>query len=181
MAEYQKEEVYGTICINDLNEVLLVKGKKAQKWSFPKGHLKRDEKELVCAKRELYEETGVMLKDNYVACHKMHAGTYYVFQMKEMPCLEIQDDREIDAVTWWPIHELPGADANVDVSILRTLMKSIRKNQCVFDFLKSPFVHKRITSIKESIRSRPRNIPNSPPTMCGEQEEIAAARMVVVN
>jgi len=37
----------------------LVFGKKHQKWSFPKGHLNRNESMEDCAYREIKEETGI--------------------------------------------------------------------------------------------------------------------------
>lgn len=57
----------GVILLNlDMKEILLVFQNQSQKWGFPKGHMTRIElynKEyLKCAKRELYEETGVDLR-----------------------------------------------------------------------------------------------------------------------
>jgi bis(5'-nucleosidyl)-tetraphosphatase len=39
-------------------QVFLVKHKKGNYWSFPKGHHKADEKRLQTTQRELFEETG---------------------------------------------------------------------------------------------------------------------------
>ena len=52
--------VRGAILLNnDMDEVLLVKGwKKGASWSFPRGKINKDEKDLDCAIREVYEETG---------------------------------------------------------------------------------------------------------------------------
>lgn len=57
----------GIILFNlDMNDLLVVFQNQSQKWGFPKGHMTRIElynKEyLKCAKRELYEETGVDLR-----------------------------------------------------------------------------------------------------------------------
>lgn len=42
-----------------MDHVLLVKGwKKNASWSFPRGKINKDEKDLDCAIREVYEETG---------------------------------------------------------------------------------------------------------------------------
>ncbi|KAF2743535.1 DCP2-domain-containing protein, partial [Sporormia fimetaria CBS 119925] len=56
--------VRGGILLNhDMTEVVLVKGwKKSAKWSFPRGKLNKEEHDLVCAVREVYEETGYDLK-----------------------------------------------------------------------------------------------------------------------
>lgn len=45
--------------VNDQLVVALVFGKKHQKWSFPKGHLHRNEAFEECAYREIQEETGI--------------------------------------------------------------------------------------------------------------------------
>ena len=39
----------------------LVKGKKSNKWGFPKGHMEEGESEIDTARREFYEETGYNL------------------------------------------------------------------------------------------------------------------------
>jgi mRNA-decapping enzyme subunit 2 len=55
--------VRGAIILNDtLDEVLLVRGwKKGSNWSFPRGKINKDEDDLDCAVREVYEETGLNL------------------------------------------------------------------------------------------------------------------------
>lgn len=52
--------VRGAIILNEtMDEVLLVKGwKKGASWSFPRGKINKDERDLDCAVREVYEETG---------------------------------------------------------------------------------------------------------------------------
>jgi len=52
--------VRGAIMLNDaMDEVVLVKGwKKSASWSFPRGKINKGEKDLDCAVREVYEETG---------------------------------------------------------------------------------------------------------------------------
>lgn len=51
--------------LNDaMDEVVLVKGwKKGANWSFPRGKINKDEKDLDCAIREIYEETGFDIKE----------------------------------------------------------------------------------------------------------------------
>ena len=46
--------------LNDaMDQAILVKGwKKGANWSFPRGKINKDEKDLDCAIREVYEETG---------------------------------------------------------------------------------------------------------------------------
>lgn len=57
--------VRGAILLNhDMDEVLLVKGwKKNASWSFPRGKINKDEKDLDCAVREVYEETGYDVRE----------------------------------------------------------------------------------------------------------------------
>ncbi len=44
---------------DEMDEVVLVKGwKKNANWSFPRGKINKDESDLDCAIREVYEETG---------------------------------------------------------------------------------------------------------------------------
>lgn len=57
--------VRGAIMLNeDMTHAVLVKGwKKGAKWSFPRGKINKDEPDLDCAIREVYEETGYDLKE----------------------------------------------------------------------------------------------------------------------
>ena len=57
--------VRGAIMLNHtMDHVILVKGwKKGSKWSFPRGKINKDEKDIDCAVREVYEETGFDLRE----------------------------------------------------------------------------------------------------------------------
>lgn len=57
--------VRGAIILNDaMDQVLLVKGwKKGANWSFPRGKINKDERDLDCAVREAYEEIGYDLNE----------------------------------------------------------------------------------------------------------------------
>lgn len=52
--------VRGAIMLNEeMDQAVLVKGwRKGAKWSFPRGKINKEEKDLDCAIREVYEETG---------------------------------------------------------------------------------------------------------------------------
>jgi mRNA-decapping enzyme subunit 2 len=56
--------VRGAIMLNeDMTKAVLVKGwKKSAKWGFPRGKINKNEADLDCAVREVYEETGFDLK-----------------------------------------------------------------------------------------------------------------------
>lgn len=60
MAYKTRVPVRGAIILNlTMDKCLLVKGwKKGASWSFPRGKINKDEDDLVCAIREVREETG---------------------------------------------------------------------------------------------------------------------------
>ena len=63
----RKVQECGVILLNrDLHELLVVLQRESMKWGFPKGHMSRMEmynKDYFnCAKRELFEETGIDLR-----------------------------------------------------------------------------------------------------------------------
>jgi mRNA-decapping enzyme subunit 2 len=57
--------VRGAILLNEsMDQAVLVKGwKKGSSWSFPRGKINKDEKDLDCAIREVYEETGYDIRE----------------------------------------------------------------------------------------------------------------------
>lgn len=57
----KREKSCGAVVINDKSEVLLVKH-NAGHISFPKGHIEENETEVMCAYREVLEETGIKIK-----------------------------------------------------------------------------------------------------------------------
>ena len=107
--------IYGAICVSPENTLLLVKGRRSGKWSFPKGHIESGETTLDCALRELYEETGLKLDQTAIGCHKLSVGQYYIFETNEAP-LEIQDNNEIEEALWIPFDRLASMNCNVDVN-----------------------------------------------------------------
>jgi len=110
-------KVYGTVCISPNNTILVVKGRKSGKWSFPKGHKMRAETYIKCALRETYEETGVSLY-NHAHTHyqKMSAGEYYFFDVESELETCINDSLEIEEVAWLSPIELEALNCNVDVN-----------------------------------------------------------------
>ena len=117
---YQPPEmkVYGCICISANNRVLLVKGRKSKKWSFPKGHREStDYSTLDCALRELKEETGLVLRNNYLCVKKYKAAEYYIYSMPEESRILPYDTREIEDAGWFTFDEVKELSKNVDVSM----------------------------------------------------------------
>lgn len=145
--------VYGAICINSSGFVLLVRGRKSQKWSFPKGHCKHNESDIECARRELFEETGLIAPETFLSSHKLRGGEYFIFPIEQSePFLPIiQDSWEIEEVAWWPLHTLPEI-SNIDVSIFRTLMKHSKVEDPILQYINSPEAYTRVSSIKQTIQ-----------------------------
>jgi 8-oxo-dGTP pyrophosphatase MutT (NUDIX family) len=117
------EKVFGSICITPQNKILLVKGRRSGKWSFPKGHKQYGETYLECARRETLEETGIDLSSYIpVAIHRLSIGEYYFYEIEEQrPC--INDTREIVDVRWMSLSELRSSRCNVDISAFLSRLK----------------------------------------------------------
>lgn len=148
-------KVYGAILINNFGEVLLVRGRLSKKWSFPKGHCERQETDLACAKRELFEETGLEVETNYTSYHKLKGGSYFVFAVSGRPYAEFSDRREIEIAQWWPLRSLPIADSNVDVSIFRSLMRSLTnlEDTSISEYIDTDDAHQKISNITRNINN----------------------------
>jgi hypothetical protein len=142
-------QVFGAICLDALGNVLLVKGRKSQKWSFPKGHCKRGEKDIECARRELLEETGLNLSCEPVGFYKLRGGSYFIFEVDTVNVLQVRDQWEIDDIMWCPLNILPQA-SNIDVSIFRSIMRGIDSDDAQ-RYLGSPEAHRRMVSITKNI------------------------------
>ena len=111
------QKVFGVILISKYKNVLLVKGRKVNKWSFPKGHLQSDESSFDCAMRECFEETGICLKDtNYNHYKKLYSGGYFIYLDTEEYNFNIQDNLEICDIAWIPWYKLRQLRKNIDVS-----------------------------------------------------------------
>jgi 8-oxo-dGTP pyrophosphatase MutT (NUDIX family) len=124
------DKVYGSICISALNTILLVRGRKSNKWSFPKGHKKRGETYIECAVRETYEEAGIAL-DNIVpsAYQRLSIGEYYFYDLEEEILPSIIDTQEILEARWMSINEMRKESCNVDVN---NFLARLRRNNNFF-------------------------------------------------
>ena len=155
--------VYGAICVNNLGKILLVRGRQSQKWSFPKGHCEKHETAEICARRELYEETGLVIRSNYTSVHKLFGGEYFVFAVEGEPDVFPHDCNEIVEVRWWPMASIPSLETNIDLSIFRTVIKDLyAQDMDVEDYMDSNEGRRRIATIKRKItQSDPANVPFS--------------------
>lgn len=113
--------VRGAIMLNhDMDAVVLVKGwKKGANWSFPRGKINKDEPDLDCAIREVYEETGydiheasLVAKDENVkfieiTMREQHMRLY-VFRGVLMDTeFEPKTRKEISKIQWYKLSDLP--------------------------------------------------------------------------
>ncbi|KAL1842830.1 hypothetical protein VTJ49DRAFT_3997 [Mycothermus thermophilus] len=113
--------VRGAILLNEaMDSTVLVKGwKKGANWSFPRGKINKDEDDLECAIREVYEETGLDLKkaglvpkDDEVKYIQISMREQqirlYVFRNIPMDTVfEPKTRKEISKVEWYKLSELP--------------------------------------------------------------------------
>ncbi|KAI9801143.1 MAG: hypothetical protein M1825_003417 [Sarcosagium campestre] len=113
--------VRGAILLNEsMDEVLLVKGwKKGSSWSFPRGKINKDEKDLDCAIREVYEETGFHIREaglvrdeentKYIEITMREQNIrLYVFKAVSMETrFAPRTRKEISKIEWHRLAELP--------------------------------------------------------------------------
>ncbi len=105
------------IVIKD-NKVLLGKRKKAHgagTWAFPGGHLEYKESIEACAKREVFEETGIHIKN--IRCgtftndifpkDQKHYVTLFVISEYDTGVLELKEPEKCEKWDWFHWNELP--------------------------------------------------------------------------
>ncbi|KAK4540997.1 hypothetical protein LTR36_008366 [Oleoguttula mirabilis] len=116
--------VRGAILMDEsMEKLVLVKGwKKGASWSFPRGKINKDEKDLDCAIREVYEETGYdIIKAGLVPEAGEHGAKYIDVTMREQHMrlfvfkgvpedtyFEPQTRKEISKIAWYNVRDLPG-------------------------------------------------------------------------
>lgn len=118
-------------------QFLVVRGKDSGIWSFPKGRMDENEDEEVCAIREVYEETGILiesLKGNERL--KIGRNTYfiiYVESVDEYKEFNIRDTYEVDIVEWKKFSELKNLSCNKDIrSIITYPEKKFNYHNLIF-------------------------------------------------
>jgi mRNA-decapping enzyme subunit 2 len=118
--------VRGAIMLNhDMDEVVLVKGwKKGANWSFPRGKINKGEKDLDCAIREVYEETGFDIRDanlvkneddvKYIeiTMREQHMRLYVFRGLPRDAYFEPRTRKEISKIEWYKLSELPTLKKN---------------------------------------------------------------------
>ena len=113
----RSKKISGVILISTNNTILLVKGRKTNKWSFPKGHIEGSETIHQCALRECFEETGISLHDcEYDYSKKLNSGEYFIYNMKHELEYKMCDTDEILDVAWVSIPSMMNLSTNTDVN-----------------------------------------------------------------
>ncbi|PNY29885.1 mRNA decapping complex subunit 2 [Tolypocladium capitatum] len=113
--------VRGAIMLNQaMDSVVLVKGwKKGANWSFPRGKINKDEDDLDCAIREVYEETGLDIraaglvpiekKPKYIEI-AMREQQLRLYVFRDIPMdtnFQPRTRKEISKIQWYKLSELP--------------------------------------------------------------------------
>ncbi|GAB7339208.1 hypothetical protein MBLNU457_5867t1 [Dothideomycetes sp. NU457] len=113
--------VRGAIILNqEMDKVLLVKGwKKGASWSFPRGKINKDEDDLVCAIREVDEETGYdiakaglakdpeSIKSIEVTMREQHMKLFVIRGVPEDTEFAPKTRKEISKIQWYKFSDLP--------------------------------------------------------------------------
>lgn len=127
---FNRSRCYGGIIKSSSSgKYLLVKGFTG-KWSFPKGHREKDETPHDCAKREIYEETGLII-DDIQTKKSIFVSIYYYFDIEldeEYPTNPI-DIKEIKDIRWFTPEETDSIDKNKDVNVFfsKLLLNKVNK------------------------------------------------------
>ncbi|KAK3058865.1 mRNA-decapping enzyme subunit 2 [Extremus antarcticus] len=115
--------VRGAIMLDEeMENVVLVRGwKKGASWSFPRGKINKDEKDLDCAVREVYEETGYdareagLVPENEddakfidITMREQHMRLFVLRGVANDTHFEPRTRKEIGAIKWYAIKDLPG-------------------------------------------------------------------------
>ena len=132
----------------DMDQVVLVKGwKKGANWSFPRGKINKDEDDLDCAIREVYEETGFdiraagLVKESKdmkyieVTMREQHMRLYVFRGVPMNTYFEPRTRKEISKIEWYNLNDLPTLKKNKQQEGLREQLANANKFYMVAPFL----------------------------------------------
>jgi len=113
------------IIINENDEVLLLDHvlRPASSWGFPGGFIEHGEQPADGVKRELFEETGLELTD--IELFRMQTIVRHIeilFRAKAVGTASVKS-REIKAVGWFKIGEMPENMSRKQKTIVEKLLK----------------------------------------------------------
>lgn len=140
---YMKEPITecGVILLNkDLEDFLIIFQNESSKWGLPKGHMESYEIEnnryFECAKRELMEETGIMINTHkykkmgtFVLKNKMF---FVIRLLRNITIRKPYDTLEIGAIRWLPIKKIVNFIDTYDCNI--TLKESCRYISTIYEY-----------------------------------------------
>jgi 8-oxo-dGTP diphosphatase len=118
MNNNQRPKVGVGIIVVRKNKVLLEKRKNSHgdgTWSFPGGHLEFNERIESCAKREILEETGLIIKDikmemftnDIFKKENKHYVTLFVSSISEMGDPQVMEPDKCEKLEWFEWNNLP--------------------------------------------------------------------------
>jgi 8-oxo-dGTP pyrophosphatase MutT (NUDIX family) len=125
-------DIYGAVLHCRLTDrYCLVQGQRTGKWSFPKGHIKKDESPLECVARETAEETGIDQLPSPQQEVRLRAGVYYAFEVPFELGLNPRDHVEIGAAGWFTLAEMAAMNLNIDANtfVRRRLQHTVTFNR----------------------------------------------------
>ncbi len=115
----QRQDICGAIVkCTTTNRYLIVLGRAANKWSFPKGHKRTDcpEGDVECMLRELYEETGHYDIPEPIRSRQLRVGRYFEVLVDEEFPVNPQDVNEIIRGEWVTHENVLSMNTNIDTS-----------------------------------------------------------------
>ncbi len=117
MGTMGKHPIYGAIIkCQATGRYLIVCGRRANKWSLPKGHADYGESPFECLVREVYEETGYLHLPNPRRSVRLWAGVYYEFEVQEEFITNPIDTNEISECRWVTANEAVALNLNIDAN-----------------------------------------------------------------
>lgn len=132
----------GVVLFNkEFDKFLIIFQKESLKWGLPKGHVDKNEfcqnAYFDCAKRELLEETGIMInnhKHRKLGSFVIRDKMFYVMQlMKDISLRQPIDTKEIGGIRWLAVTNLidflTNYSCNVTLKELNNYITTIYRSQ----------------------------------------------------
>lgn len=132
----------GVVLFNkDFDKFLIIFQKESLKWGLPKGHVEKRElcqrAYFDCAKRELLEETGIMInnhKHRKLGSFVIRDKMFYVMQlMKDISLRQPMDTKEIGGIRWLAVANLieflTKYNCNITLKELNNYISTIYRSQ----------------------------------------------------
>lgn len=144
----------GIIFNSEQNSVLMVLNKLSyqngeNKWGFPKGHKNIGETNVNCARREIYEETGLSIPNEFFTKKlNFYNSLYYIIQIKQdISRFNIKDKNEIVDVKWFNLNSIRKFNFNRDVKEFLNIwpVNIINNNNSDKESIKCKFKNKDFT------------------------------------